>query len=257
MHLYDVAPPPGWVISSAEVHVRHASLEQPAAHVNQLAQMLSCDERARAERFHFERDRRRFVVAQGLLRMLLGKYLDIEPHQLQFGQGPHGKPYLKSPNSWAIRFNQAHSHELALYAFTCGREVGIDVERICPLPDAEQIAARFFSAAENAMLCALPEDQRLEAFFNCWTRKEAFLKAAGDGLTRPLDQFQVSLAPGEPARLLVVEQAPQEVLRWRLESLTPVSGYVAAIVVEGHDWRLRCWQCDPNDRSAWPWGKGS
>lgn len=243
MNLYDVAPPPGWVISSAEVHVWRAPLEQPAIHMDQLAQTLSDDERTRAERFHFERDRRRFVVAQGLLRILLGKYLNIEPHRLEFGHGPHGKPHLSSSHSSAIRFNLAHSHELALYAFACGREVGIDVEHICPLPDAEQIAARFFSAAENAVLCALPENQRSEAFFNCWTRKEAYLKATGDGLSRPLDQFQVSLAPGEPVRLLVDEQMPEEISRWRLESLMPASGYVAALVVEGHDWHLRCWQC--------------
>ena len=111
------------------------------------------------------------------------------------------------------------------------------------MPDVEQIAARFFSAGENAALRALPEGQRLEAFFNCWTRKEAYVKAVGNGLAQPLDQFQVTLTPGEPARLLKVEDPSEEVPHWFMMAFMPVPGYVAALVVESSDCRLECWEC--------------
>jgi 4'-phosphopantetheinyl transferase len=242
-------PPPDLALLSDDVHVWRASLEQPVACIRQLARTLSDDERARTEGFHFERDRRRFTVGHGVLRTILGRYLGIEPRQLLFRYGPRGKPYLaEEPDNCALRFNLAHSHELALYAFTCGREVGVDLEHVHPMPDAEQIGARFFSAREYATLSALPKSQKLEAFFNCWTRKEAYLKATGTGLTRPLDQFDVSLVPGEPARLLYVEGEPQEVARWSLEALAPGADYVGAVAVQGRGWRLRCWQ--------WTWSQG-
>jgi 4'-phosphopantetheinyl transferase len=242
-HLWRL-PPPDLTLSSKTVHVWRASLEQSAARTHQLSQLLSRDEQTRAERFHFERDQRRFIVSRGALRTILGRYLGVEPDQLRFRYGPRGKPYLSEEfDRCALYFNLAHSHELAVYAFTCGREVGIDLEWVHLMQDVEQIADRFFSARENAVLRTLPEGQRLEAFFNCWTRKEAYIKAIGEGLSQPLDQFQVSLAPGEPARLLIVEQAPEEVSRWSLEALTPIPNYVAALAVEGRDWCLKCWQC--------------
>jgi 4'-phosphopantetheinyl transferase len=156
----------------------------------------------------------------------------------------HGKPYLAAKfNPGDLRFNLAHSNELAVYAFALGREIGIDVEHVHALPDAEQIAARFFSAQENVVLRMLPEGQRLEAFFNCWTRKEAYIKAIGEGLSHPLDQFQVSLSPEEPTRLLNVEGSPEEVTRWSIAPWVPAAGYVAALVVEGSGCHLECWQC--------------
>lgn len=236
-------PLPGLVFSSDHVHVWRASLEQPAARVHQLVQTLSDDERIRAERFRFDRDWRRFIVGRGVLRTILGHYLGVEPGQLQFRYGSRGKPYLAGEfGNCALQFNLAHSHELALYAFTYGREIGIDLEYIRSMPDAEQIGARFFSMRENAALGVFPRSQKLEAFFNCWTRKEAYLKATGDGLARPLDQFDVSLSPGEPARLLHVEGDVQETARWSLQALAPACGYVATLAVEGHDWHLACWQ---------------
>jgi 4'-phosphopantetheinyl transferase len=141
-----------------------------------------------------------------------------------------------------LRFNVSHSHGLALYAVTRRRKIGIDIERVRPISGPEQLAARFFSAGENAELCALPEHVKHEAFFNCWTRKEAYVKARGEGLSLPLNQFDVSLNPGEPARLLRVERDPQEAARWSLQGLTPAPGYVAALAVEGHGWRLACWE---------------
>jgi 4'-phosphopantetheinyl transferase len=236
-------PPADLALSSDDVHVWRASLDQPAWRLERLAQMLSADERAKAERFYFERDRKRFIVSQGLLRTILSRYLTIEPNQLQFCYGRRGKPALAQMfGGGTLRFNMSHSHGLALYAIARDRKIGVDLERIRPILDAEQIAERFFSAQENAIFCVLPPSQKLKAFFNCWTRKEAYLKATGDGLARPLDQFNVSLAPGESARLLHVEGDPQEAARWSLQALTPAPGYVAALAVEGHGWRLACWQ---------------
>lgn len=233
---------PYCTLLSGEVHVWRMPLEQPARYVHQLLQFLSADEQTRAAKFHFERDRRRFIVARGALRIILGSYLGIDPRHLRFGYGSHGKPYLLDPCCCAIRFNLAHSYELALYAFTREREVGVDIEYIHPMPDIEQIAESFFSVSENAALHKLPVNQRLEAFFNCWTRKEAYIKAIGDGLTQPLDQFQVSLAPGEPPQLLRVEKDSNEVSRWRIEALDPAPRYVAALAVEGFDWSIKCWE---------------
>jgi 4'-phosphopantetheinyl transferase len=135
----------------------------------------------------------------------------------------------------------AHAQGLALYAVAIDREVGIDLERSRPIPDAEEIAERFFSNREKTALLSVPSGQRHEAFLNCWTRKEAYIKAVGDGLACPLDRFEVSLKPGEPARLLSVEGDPREALRWCLRELTPAPDYNAAIAVEGHGWHLACW----------------
>ena len=236
-------PPSDLTLSSDEVHIWQTSLDQPPEYVRDLAQALSYDEMMRAERFHFERDRRRFIVGRGVLRAILGRYLGVEPHRVRLRYGERGKPYLAGRfASSTLQFNLAHSRELALYAFTYGREIGIDLECIRPLSDADDIADRFFSARENAVFCTLPKSHKLEAFYNCWTRKEAYLKATGEGLARPLGQFDVSLAPGEPARLLHVEGDSREMARWLLRALLPSSDYVAAVAVEGHGWRLACWQ---------------
>lgn len=236
-------PPSDLALSRDDVHVWRASLGQPAERVRQLAQTLSYDEMMRVERFRFERDRRRFIVGRGVLRTILSRYLGVEPRQVQFRYGSRGKPYLAERfDSYGLWFNLAHSHELALYAFTRDREIGVDLEYVRPMPDAVEIATRFFSTRENTVFRVLPKSQELEAFYNCWTRKEAYLKATGDGLARPLDQFTVSLAPGDPARLLHVEGESLETARWLLQSLVLGFGYVAAVAVEGRGWRLAYWR---------------
>jgi 4'-phosphopantetheinyl transferase len=235
------SPPTNLAISRDEVHVWRASLEHPAGYIQRLTQTLSEDERQRADRFRFERDRRRYIVGRGLLRAILGRYLNLVPGQLRFRYGPRGKPALAETRD-ELCFNIAHSHELALYAVAQGQEVGVDIEHVHSIYELEQMAERFFSSREVAVLRALPPDQKQEAFFNCWTRKEAYIKAIGDGLSRPLDQFDVSLAPGEPARLLNVAGDSQEASRWSIRALMPASGYVAALAVAGHGWRLQCWQ---------------
>jgi len=230
-------------LSSDEIHIWRASLDLPVSHVQSLQHTLAADELRRAERFYFQKDRKHFIVARGLLRAILSRYLGMEPGQLRFCYNSYSKPVLvTTPDQDMLNFSVSHSYGLALYAFTCGREVGIDLERIRADVDCEQIAARFFSLRENAVLRALPAKLKTEAFFNCWTRKEAYIKARGEGLSLPLDQFDVSLAPGKPAKLLDIRGDPQEATRWSLRALTPGPGYVAALAVEGHGWRLACWQ---------------
>lgn len=228
------------VLSSAEVHVWCASLDQPA---DIYASLLSAGELATAQRFHFEPERQRFMVARGCLRLLLGRYLNIPPESLQFTVGAYGKPELSAGLSReALCFNLAHSGGLVLIAITQDHEIGVDLEQLHPIPDVQQLVEQFFSSLERTELAALPLSERLEAFFCGWTRKEAYLKGRGDGLHYPLDQFSVSMACGKPARLLNAKDGPQELSRWYLQTLLPSPGYVGALAVEGHAWRLQQWQ---------------
>jgi 4'-phosphopantetheinyl transferase len=238
------SPPPEIVfLQDDEVHVWKASLKPEGSSVQSLRLTLSPDERARAGRFYFQKDREHFVVARGLLRVILGRYLNREPGQLQFRYNPYGKPALVNHTGKSeICFNVSHSQELALYAITRGREIGVDIERIRPDMVEDQIAERFFSPREVRALRSLPPSSQPVGFFNCWTRKEAYIKARGKGLSFPLDQFDVSLAPGEPTALLHVSADPEEPSRWSLRELAPGSGYAGAVIAEGQDWRLHCWQ---------------
>jgi 4'-phosphopantetheinyl transferase len=237
------APPVVLTLSRHEVHVWRTSLELSAEHLQRLRQTLAADEIARATRFYFEKDRRHFIVARGVLRIILSRYLGIDPRQLEFSYGAYGKPALAtSPGKDWLCFNLSHSHELALYAITHGREVGIDIEQMRANVDGDAIAERYFSPREVMAFHAIPADLRRQAFFDCWTRKEAYIKARGEGLSFPLNRFDVSLAPGEPPALLRTLGDPHEAGRWSLQALFPGAGYAAALVVEGHDWQLSCWQ---------------
>ena len=225
-----------------EVHVWRATLDQAPSQTGIFLRTLAADERARAERFYFQSDRARFIVARGILRAILGGYLERAPESLSFCYGSRGKPALSPDSSQdAIRFNLSHSGNSALYAVTLAREVGVDLELMRPRLSAERLAERFFSPREIDTLHTLPANLRRHAFFLAWTRKEAYIKARGEGLALPLKQFDVSLIPGEPAALLGAERDPQEVARWRLQELAPGPGYVAALAVEGHGWSLCCW----------------
>ncbi len=233
--------PPGVpALPRGEVHVWRAVLDTSERHRKGLLATLSPDERARADRFHFERDRVHFITGRGWLRAILARYLETAPAALRFHYGPHGKPRLAGAFSDRLRFNVSHSHGLALYAVAVDRELGVDIERIEPRLE-HGIAERFFSPGEVATLRALPRHVQREAFFTCWTRKEAYVKARGKGLTLRLDQFDVSLSPGEPAALLRTAGDPDEALRWSLRELAPGPGYSAALVAEGRDWELQCW----------------
>lgn len=237
------APDKNLALATGDVHIWRVSLKQSAPDVYSLSQVLSGDELARSQKFRFEKDRASFIIGRGVLRTILGRYLSIEARRLSFGYGPRGKPYLSEAFcNGHLLFNLSHSHDLALYAFTIDRRIGIDLEYLRPIVDYPQISARFFSSNESAKLHALPEEQKLEAFYNCWTRKEAYIKATGEGLFLALDQFEVSLTPGEPAQLLSVDGHPAEVSRWSLETIIPDEGYLASIIVEGHDLKHKCWQ---------------
>src|SRR5438132_2402197 len=230
-------------LRSNDVHVWRAALDVPESDVRRLGDTLADDERRRAERFIFQNDRAHFVVARGLLRVLLGRYLQHDPQHLRLVYGPHGKPELASDvGGTGLRFNVSHSHGLALYAITRHREIGVDVERIRPEVASETIAEHFFSPREVAVLRALPATLQATAFFACWTCKEAYIKARGEGLSLPLDQFAVSLAPAEPAALLYTAMAADDASRWSMIELVPGASYKAALVVEGSGWQLRCWQ---------------
>lgn len=226
-----------------EVHVWRATLARPEPEVEALRSLLSADELARANGFRFNRHRDDFIVARGTLRTILGRYLRRPPARLRFNYNKYGKPELRgAEDEEPLRFNASHAGGIALYAVARGREVGVDVERVRDDLACDEVAGRFFSRREVETLRALPASQRTEGFFNCWTRKEAYIKALGKGLSLPLDRFDVSLAPGEPAILLGVRGDEHGHARWYLRELLPGFGCVAAIAVEGDDWRLSCWR---------------
>lgn len=235
-------PPKTLTLGRDEVHVWRASLDGPEARAGELLAVLDPEERKRAERFRFRKDGERFVVARGTLRTLLGLYLDKRPSEVSLSYGSYGKPALgHESGAHPVRFNLSHSNALSLYAFAVGREVGIDVEYVRAGLASEEISERFFSAGEVAALRALDPGFKTEAFFNCWTRKEAYIKARGEGLSHPLHRFAVSMVPGEPAALLSADGDSEEVSRWSLRELKPAPGYAAALVVEEHGWRLKCY----------------
>jgi len=222
-----------------EVQVWRVSLGGLPSRLESLGSILCESERARAARFHFERDRRRFITARAFLRILIGRYLRKAPSAIQFGYGPRGKPFLVGEETVDLRFNVSHSHELALYAVTRGTEVGVDVEYSREDISAEKIARRFFSGREIAALDSLPPDQRPKAFLVCWTRKEAYIKARGEGLAVALDSFSVTIKPDEPPVIIAPDEA-QEASRWSVLALDPGPQYVAAVVVEERNPFLRC-----------------
>jgi 4'-phosphopantetheinyl transferase len=232
MTLLDCAwslPPVDLVLSGAEIHIWRAFLDQPLSLVEQLAQTLSAEERARAERYHFAHDRQHFIVARGLLRSILGNYVHVEPDHLQFNSGPHGKPALVQTSSRnVLRFNLSHSHGLALYAFTRDREVGIDLEYIRPIAEAQQIAERYFSVQIRNALCNLPPAELSRQFFIYWTRMEAYLKARGDGLTGLSEEHESAKRSG--ARI--------NIPNWPIYDMMPAAGYVAALAVQEENIRI-------------------
>jgi len=241
------APPKDLVPGDNEVHVWRASLQCEAGETQEFLDYLSEDERARAGRFCIEEARGHFIVGRALLRAILGRYLGVEPSRLRFSYGSHGKPALAP--EWAaasLCFNMSDSHGLALYAVARRRELGVDLERIRPGVACERIARRHFAEAEVKSLLALPESARREAFFACWSRKEAYTKAIGQGLSFPLRDIVVSLSPGEPAAILNVRGEPEAARRWSLRALKPDPCYAAALIAEGHDWRVRRWQWAAN-----------
>ena len=211
-----------------------ASLDLPSSLLTPLMATLSEPERTRAARFHFARDHDRFIAGRGLLRRLLGRHLAMPPEQIRLMTGPNGKPELDPAfHPGDLTFNLSHSENRALFGLTYGRRIGVDIERVRPNIEIETLAERFFAPGETAALMALPEAQRVPAFFACWTRKEAYLKALGEGIGFGLDRFEVSLTPDAPPALLSTAFDPEEAMRWTLYSLDVSSDFAAAVVIEG------------------------
>lgn len=236
-------PPRTLALPQNEVHVWRAKLDLGSIDLEHAEASLSSDERARAARFHFLKDQLRYVAARGTLRMIMARYIDRAPAQFEFCYGPFGKPELApGHNPDGIRFNLSHSQGLALYAITRDHEIGVDLESVRANIAWEDIARRYFAPREVEALRSVPASSRAGAFLNCWTRKEAFVKARGEGLSLPLDQFEVSVAPGEPARLLRTTGDPQEASQWSFQQLEPAPGFVAAIAVRTARCEFKLWE---------------
>ena len=229
-----------FTLPTEEIHVWRASLNLDAAVMQRLKSNLCEDEISRADRFHFDCDRDHFIAARGILRELLSLYLNESPAAIRLIYGPQGKPALLENDEARLHFNLSHSHGLSVLAFAHAREVGIDLEPIRRTFAGDDIAERYFSAAELVELRALPSWLKTDGFFLCWTRKEAYIKARGEGLHVPLDSFTVSLTPGQPEKL----QSSDE-LRWKLQAFEPAEKFAGALVGEGQDWRARFWEWNP------------
>lgn len=227
-------------LSALEVHVWQVRLMQTPDTISHLRQFLSAEEMERVRRFHFQKDRHQYIITRGTLRALLGKYQNRPPAEFVFEYGQHGKPVLAHhPADSDIFFNVSHSHQMAIIGFCRESELGIDIEHLREMRELMRIARRFFSRHEFTVLGTLPGTQQIEGFFNCWTRKEAFIKAGGEGLSHPLDTFSVTLKPGEPARLLWVQGDPGEASRWTISAWNPTAGYTAALAVRKRRLRIR------------------
>jgi 4'-phosphopantetheinyl transferase len=240
---FSVLPPQP--LMDSDLNIWRASLSGSLDELSYFDSLLSPDEKARAERFYFERDRNRYIFGRGILRVLVGSYLQVEASKITFVYGPHGKPAIESMHSnKTLQFNLAHSNEWAVYAFGWDQPLGIDLEHIRPMPDVDDLAERFFSATESALIHSLADEQKWETFFTIWTCKEAFLKASGSGLTSPLNQFEVSPKASGGMRLTSISGNPKPAARWRVEIFKLIADYQSAIAVEDHSGKIIFHQFD-------------
>jgi 4'-phosphopantetheinyl transferase len=221
--------PPSWPsLETGTVHVWRIALNQEDDRVERFRRMLEADELERAGRFHFDKHRRHFIVARGFLRSVVAHYLGVQPEALRFEYGAYGKPALGSEHT--LRFNLSHSNEVALLAVSLDAELGVDVEHIRADFASEDIARRYFSRAEVEVFNALPPEERVAAFFRCWTRKEAYIKAIGKGFSQSLSAFDVTLAPEIAPALLRAED--DDASRWWMGDIEVGEGYAGALIVE-------------------------
>jgi 4'-phosphopantetheinyl transferase len=217
-------------IPAGVARIWHWPLDVSALEVADLKKVLSPDEMERAERYRFDQHRNEFILTRAVLRIVLASYTARSPESLSFDYSAEGKPALKNGPA-DLRFNVSHTEGLAVLALVREREIGVDAEKIRPQPDAQKLAKRFFSAREQLFLGKLSGDELQRAFFRCWTRKEAYIKAKGEGLSIPLHAFDVSLEEDQPAALVGTRPDPTEAGRWSLYDLSVGQGYAAALTV--------------------------
>ncbi len=221
--------PQSLALTERDVHIWQIDLTRKQHGIDS---MLSLTEHERAARFHFEQDRVKFKTARAALRSILGRYLHASPSDLKFGQTEYGKPFLEDSTDDLLRFNLSHAGDMALLAVTRAREIGIDVELMRSDFATDEVAQNFFSSSEVAELAGLSPKEKTRAFFNCWTRKEAYVKALGEGLSMPLHVFDVTLAPDSPAAMLSNRSDSSETARWIFHHIALPNSYVGALVIE-------------------------
>jgi 4'-phosphopantetheinyl transferase len=232
-------PPDNLILIEDEAHIWRADLKFNECFKSSFLKLLSPDEKSRAHKFRFIKDSMNFIIARGILRSLIGKYLEINPAEVSFRYSEFGKPDIA--DNHFLQFNISHSQNIALFAFTKKLNVGVDVEFVNPDIEVKDIAAKFFSPNEVSNLFALPEKKHTLGFFNCWTRKEAFIKAVGEGLSFPLNKFEVSLEPDEPVKLLATDWEPKDVSKWSIYSISPAANFVGGLAIEGVVEKIKFW----------------
>jgi len=237
-----LSPNTQWKIPKNPIHIKPKVihiwvadiLSYSTLHLEQLKQCLSQDELEHASRYYFEKDKKYYITSRGILRKILSNYLTMKPEKIKFSYNPYGKPYLCNKfHTKNFNFNLSHSGDLALYIFSANFDVGIDLEKFQLIEGFIDIAMQFFSPNEFLKLKSIPHDQQLTAFFKCWTRKEAFIKAIGNGLSHPLDQFEVTLAPNETAMFVNIISKSTAASEWSLYSFTPKPNYEASFAFKG------------------------
>jgi 4'-phosphopantetheinyl transferase len=234
-------------LSEDEIHIWASCLDVARTALTVFAASLSKEERIRAKKYRFRRHQYRFIAGRGLLRAIVSQYLHIDPAKLVFEYNSHGKPEVtRQFNSSGIHFNLSHSDDMALFAVTIVGPVGIDIERLRLIKDAGELVNWFCSPRERELFQNLDSREKQRAFFHLWTRKEAFLKATGEGISRLLNQVEVSFRPREPAQLIAVLGESKRATRWSIHGLSPAPGFVAAVAIQAKNVRLRCWKWGPN-----------
>jgi 4'-phosphopantetheinyl transferase len=205
-----------------------------------LSHKLNDAEKEKASRYYFEKKRRQYIITRGVLKILLEVYTRRNSEQFQIVQGIYGKPFMRSEEE-EIHFNISHSEGLSILGFSKEAPLGVDIEIIREIPERDEIAEKYFSKKENNIYKTIPEEYRTKAFFNCWTRKEAFIKAIGEGFSKPLDQFDVTFLSNEKTKLISIDGDTRKADEWSLQELKTAQGYVSAFAVKKRKFRLSCW----------------